>query len=41
MQLPHYDLGRKAVECLLAPAGSVEPNAVIHLPCPLIRRHSV
>ncbi|WP_376967686.1 LacI family DNA-binding transcriptional regulator (plasmid) [Azospirillum sp. A26] len=41
MQLPHYELGRKAVEYLLGSPEAQAANRMIRVPCPLIRRSSI
>lgn len=40
IQLPHYELGRAAVELLLNPDGA-RPEEPVKIPCPLVIRESV
>lgn len=39
--LPHYEMGRWAMEVLLGQQSAAEGDGVTHMPCPLIRRASV
>lgn len=40
MQLPHYELGRRAIELLLNP-DEPRPEGAVRIACPLVRRDSV
>jgi LacI family transcriptional regulator len=41
MALPHYEMGRWAMERALSPQDDTAAGQVHYLPCPLVRRHSV
>jgi len=44
MQLPHYDMGRWAIETVLQIAqstGEPESSPQVMLPCPLVMRNSI
>ena len=41
MQLPHYEMGKWAVQYLIENQGRAMAPAQVALPCPLVRRESV
>ena len=41
MQLPHYEMGKRAVQYLIENSGRTMAPVQMALPCPLVARESV